>query len=618
MIYFVPEVAVGHGLGHVHRDSLVSARLSRSSCVVVPPGADTAAREHRARIRKHVTSLGGTVIDAIPHDAEGTIVIDRRTVSSEEIRSLPPGCTVVGIDAAGPGRELLDAVVDALPGPAAAAGANAAGVFLPALPGNRRDALPEVPKRILLTFGGEDAAGLTEAVLQGLLRRGLTSREAVAVAQGPLNGRIPTGAGEVLRAPRNLPELLARYDLVIASYGLTAFEALAAGCRVILVNPSTYHEALSRRAGLPSAGAARPGGGRLRWRQLAGWLTEPGALDRALAGAVRPSGRELASVLREYAAADALGCPVCRRRWNPAIARLSRRSYFRCGRCGMVYLEGFDRDDTDYTEEYFFEEYRAQYGRTYLEDFDHIAAMGRRRLAAIDRLLPSRPVGPTPVEESASALGGGGGGAGGGDGGGAATGRDVRAPALLDVGCAYGPFLHAAAGRGYAPVGIDPAEGAVEYVRSTLGYPAVVARAGRADPAELFGRQRFDAVTMWYVIEHLDDLERVLRWVAGLLPAGGVFAFSTPNGAGVSARRDLLRFLTRSPRDHRSVWTPASARKVLRRFGFRLRIVRITGHHPERYRLGEKLPWVRPLLLQWSRLRGRGDTFEVYAVRGTG
>ncbi|MFW5729040.1 MAG: class I SAM-dependent methyltransferase, partial [Spirochaetota bacterium] len=137
-------------------------------------------------------------------------------------------------------------------------------------------------------------------------------------------------------------------------------------------------------------------------------------------------------------------------------------------------------------------------------------------------------------------------------------------------------------------------------------------------PAELFGRQRFDAVTMWYVIEHLDDLERVLRWVAGLLPAGGVFAFSTPNGAGVSARRDLLRFLTRSPRDHRSVWTPASARKVLRRFGFRLRIVRITGHHPERYRLGEKLPWVRPLLLQWSRLRGRGDTFEVYAVRGTG
>lgn len=255
----------------------------------------------------------------------------------------------------------------------------------------------------------------------------------------------------------------------------------------------------------------------------------------------------------------------------------------------MVYLTGFDRDDTAYDQAYFFEEYRAQYGRTYLEDFDHIAAMGRRRLTVVDELLGA--------QRRAGAAG------------------DW---ALLDVGCAYGPFLQAAAERGYQPFGIDPAAEAVAYVRSTLGYSAAVAAAGRGDPEELFGRRRFDAVTMWYVIEHIDDLETVLTWLADLVPMGGVFAFSTPNGDGVSARRDLRRFLARSPRDHRTIWTPAIAEGVLRRFGFRLQKVRITGHHPERYRLGEKLPWMRPLLLQWSRLRGRGDTFEAYAVRGTG
>ncbi len=613
MLYFVPEVAVGHGLGHVHRDSVVAARLNPPGRVVVPPATDPEERAHRAAIANHVASLGAHLIEAVPEEATGTIVVDRRTVTRAEIEALPPGCTTVGIDTAGPARNLLDAVVDALPGLGRGAGpmgggahggANEAGVFLPALPANRRTELPALPERILLAFGGEDPAGLTQLVLNGLLRRGLAAEGAVAVVQGPLNDRAPEGAGEVIRAPENLRELLAAYDLVIASYGLTAFEALAAGCRVILVNPTRYHEALARRARVPSArvrsapvpssGVAAAGGrsarGRgVRWGLLRRWLKEPGALDRALAQAARPAERELAAVLQDYAEADALGCPVCRRRRNPVIARLRRRSYFRCDDCGMVYLTGFDRDDTAYDEAYFFEEYRAQYGRTYLEDFEHIAAMGLRRLTVIDELL----------------------------------GRGGRAVApgdrgLLDVGCAYGPFLQAAAERGYQPFGIDPAAEAVAYVRSTLGYSAAVAAAGRGDPEELFGRRRFDAVTMWYVIEHIDDLETVLSWLADLVPMGGVFAFSTPNGDGVSARRDLLRFLARSPRDHRTIWTPAIAEGVLRQFGFRLQKVRITGHHPERYRLGEKLPWMRPLLLQWSRLRGRGDTFEAYAVRGTG
>ena len=123
---------------------------------------------------------------------------------------------------------------------------------------------------------------------------------------------------------------------------------------------------------------------------------------------------------------------------------------------------------------------------------------------------------------------------------------------------------------------------------------------------------------MWYVIEHLVDLHRVLRLARELLVDGGVLAFSTPNGTGISARRSLRRFLEQSPGDHYTVWSPRSAREVLRRHGFRIRRTRVTGHHPERFPFaGGRGWWGRAYRVHAgvaSRLLRLGDTFEVYAT----
>jgi SAM-dependent methyltransferase len=126
------------------------------------------------------------------------------------------------------------------------------------------------------------------------------------------------------------------------------------------------------------------------------------------------------------------------------------------------------------------------------------------------------------------------------------------------------------------------------------------------------------------VIEHFRNPAVVLARAAGLLRPGGVLAVSTPNGAGISGRRDRTAFLRASPDDHRTVWNPRAARRILRRFGFRPRRVVVTGHHPERF------PWFRTgssaqglsartavfrLLALASRICRLGDTFELYAVK---
>jgi len=237
----------------------------------------------------------------------------------------------------------------------------------------------------------------------------------------------------------------------------------------------------------------------------------------------------------------------------------------------------------EYSREYFFEFYQKQYGKTYIEDFPNLVKMGKLRLAAIKSLLPeSHP----------------------------------SSPHLLDIGCAYGAFLAAAKESGFLSRGIDPAEDAVKYVTQTIGIPAVQG----FFPCESGGPTQYDAVTLWYVIEHFRDCVPVLKEINGILKPGGVLAFATPSFSGISGRKSPRRFLENSPEDHWTIWSLATCGKVLAKAGFKVKKIKVVGHHPERfpffgkYAGDTKGPLYR-LLLTVSRWFSLGDTFEVYAVK---
>ena len=123
------------------------------------------------------------------------------------------------------------------------------------------------------------------------------------------------------------------------------------------------------------------------------------------------------------------------------------------------------------------------------------------------------------------------------------------------------------------------------------------------------------------MLEHFTETDLVLRKAASLLQTGGVFAFSTPNGRGVSASKNMREFLRNSPADHFTILSPRGLARLLARYGLVLRRVRVTGHHPERFPgvLGRGTPLEllpAPVLHAASRLLGLGDTFEAYAVKG--
>lgn len=377
-----------------------------------------------------------------------------------------------------------------------------------------------------------------------------------------------------------------KFDIVFTHFGITAFEALASGVPVILFNPSRYHESLGKIAGIPDIGV-----GRLRERRLRALLRDPRPLRNSVKefnlriGTERPA--ELARLLLSLEPKGSSRCPVCGGGPGRAIARFPDRTYRRCALCGVVHAQDFVRRGDRYGREYFFSEYRAQYGRTYLEDFPNIRALCVPRARAIGGLLRRVPAG-------------------------------VPAGTIVDVGCAFGAFLDALREEGLKGFGVDVSVDAVRHVRRVLGIPAACGPF-ESIPREALPR-RIAGVTLWYVIEHFTDVDGVLRRVGALLGPGGVLAFSTPNGRGISARADLLAFLRASPPDHFTVFSPRGLRALLARYGFSLKLVRVTGHHPERFpgflgRLGSGDGIARRALLLASRLFGLGDTFEAYAVK---
>jgi SAM-dependent methyltransferase len=241
----------------------------------------------------------------------------------------------------------------------------------------------------------------------------------------------------------------------------------------------------------------------------------------------------------------------------------------------------------EYGTGYFFGAYKQQYGKTYLEDFPSLVTAGKDRLRWIRSLL----------QRTAGEL-----------------------PRLLDLGCAYGPFLSAAGDLGFSPVGLDPAEDAVRYVREHLGFPAFLGFFPESPPE--WQSRSFDVITLWYVIEHFEDPRRALGEINRLLKPGGILAFGTPSFEGISRQKSRGNFLKKSPSDHWTLWSPRRCGKILASFGFTVKKIRITGHHPERF------PLIGPFLTKktgpvygffyWiSMIFSLGDTFEVYAVKKT-
>ena len=102
---------------------------------------------------------------------------------------------------------------------------------------------------------------------------------------------------------------------------------------------------------------------------------------------------------------------------------------------------------------------------------------------------------------------------------------------LLDFGCGVGDFLHYAQQNGCEITGCDMSEDARKYASDKLGKTIV-------SPEEIFDlpHSTFDIITMWHVLEHIDDLRFQTEQLHRLLKDNGRLVIAVPNYKSYDAK----------------------------------------------------------------------------------
>lgn len=584
-VLLVPSLKAGRGTGHLRRALSLAKKIG--AFVYVPN--EKSLSECDALVKEAVADgLKDFQIVSEPFEKLGSgwdlVCLDLFRAEKEEAALFSKLGPVCSIDDGGSFCGEADYLLDIIPSmprkkKGAAFAANFSSPALIDLPKNRRDSFPAKIKTALVCVSGETRQGLSEAAARALEALGI--KATVVTSKNPV---------------ANLRERLFEYDLVVTHYGFTAFEALAANCAVILLSTSGLHKKLSKKYGFVCLDKDE-----IAESKFGPLLEKPELLQNkkfkaALEGEGGPSlglannSCGLASFVQALSFGQKFSCPVCGAgAASKVLARTQTHTFCRCKKCGIIYLSFSTDSRVQYEADYFGSEYKAQYGRTYLDDFDSIKAQGLRRAKIVRKTLGAR-----------------------------ASCAATSSGALLDIGCAYGPFLAAAKDLDFVPYGTDISQSALDYVKNNLGFSAVSSNFADFEPQKEFGLSAFDAVTMWYVIEHCQDLKALLPRVNKLLRKGGVFAFSTPSVQGVSGRFNKRSFFEQSPRDHYTIWEPSRAAALLKKFGFKAVKIVPTGIHPERIKIFKNISqksFIFKLLALFCKAFSLGDTFEIYCKK---
>lgn len=610
-LVIIPSIAAGRGTGHLVRCLKLAKETSSFIYVPLENNNEPVLAEARDLIQKAVDEgLNPNYIvtenfdiykknDFSSKNFHPIFLCDYFEIQEDMAAALSEIGTLIALDALydekTESEKYFDYIIDVIPSLKERKNPNLRNMNFMDLPYNRKN--PELRiknisevKKIIVCLGGEDPAGLTVPVAESLSK--VFPQAKIEAVLSNLNKKSSDTVVEYKNLIPNLREKLFEYDLVFTHYGLTAYEASCAGCGVVLLPTTALHEKLSEKYGF-----AHLDKNALTFEKI-GELFKNGKVFASL-----PFSEEqdsLSAFVRTLSGGTKLYCPICGKTSLPhkekmvgeVVSRNAERTYRRCPECGLVYIswtnEGHQRK---YEKEYFFEQYKNQYGKTYQEDFEFIKANCKKRIEHINSVMERKG---TSVKKTS--------------------------PSVLDIGCAYGPFLKAASEANWTVYGTDICDDAVKSVQNDLHFPACVSAFPDINVEKEFGVTTFDAVTMWFVIEHFQDLFSVLSKVNSILKKGGVFAFSTPSGEGISAVSDKESFYLHSPTDHYSVWEPSKASKILQKFGFRIVKVVSTGHHPERFP-SIQASGCKKNSLKWkltdkvSRVRKLGDTVEIYCVK---
>ena len=167
--------------------------------------------------------------------------------------------------------------------------------------------------------------------------------------------------------------------------------------------------------------------------------------------------------------------------------------------------------------------------------------------------------------------------------------RKHAGTSVLDLGCGYGAYSSALADEGWNCVGCDIN---VDYLRTAarLGLPVV-----SADSVLPFDDRSFDSVLMFEVLEHVEDVEKLLA--EGFRVARKNILITVPNSENIDLMQENdVTYAHMLSSDHLHFFESASLEDLLRRYSRNVLIERSDPIFPFWF-VGRSLPFYGMKLL---------------------
>ena len=95
---------------------------------------------------------------------------------------------------------------------------------------------------------------------------------------------------------------------------------------------------------------------------------------------------------------------------------------------------------------------------------------------------------------------------------------------LLDIGCGVGDFIHVAEQQGWKCLGVEPSDDAKAIARKRIKANII-----NSELLEDIPDESFDVITMWHVLEHVDDLKWKIEQLRRLIKPNGRIVIAVPN-----------------------------------------------------------------------------------------
>ena len=145
----------------------------------------------------------------------------------------------------------------------------------------------------------------------------------------------------------------------------------------------------------------------------------------------------------------------------------------------------------------------------------------------------------------------------------------IKSGSLLDIGGGTGAFLNEMKQHGWEVTGLEPDITAVEKAKSLYNISA-------QSPDVLFNlpAAKYDAITMWHVLEHVHQLQEYVIQLKKIIKDTGVIFIAVPNYTSYDARYYKEYWAAYDVPRHLYHFSPESMKKLMEMHGFKIKAIR--------------------------------------------